>query len=419
MQDVLSGAGEETIQNFQYDLREAKNRTSADLTQNVFRNRQQFIKISKEAEKLKGEMRTLRNLMSDLTGALNQATLTSGSGNGVVSADTQKARRIANRSSVANLEALWTTQLSALYKRVEGSQKYLPAIPGRHIVYENSRWVELNSATWKPKRRVHLIILNDHFLIAADKKRAEGATKDKQGQGQLTAVRCWPLQEVSLVDPYVGAGEKAPAQTRNSVHVRVGAESLTFATGSADGEIKAQLLTTFRRSQEDLRKTLEEEMQSRDRQQDASGYLAGRDAGVLKNSELVEAISENSAPRADVLIDVDGKPQSLRWVEGQIDELDINIALQQFEEAVARVEKFRRIAKGIKSNSLAQNLITLKLNERAAKLEAVLIRYLRDTPSWMTSTKKHVDWLVRLGFEDRAREAYLEARTTTISKRIR
>merc|ERR1711881_481919 len=100
----------------------------------------------------------------------------------------------ANRSSVANLEALWTTQLSALYKRVEGSQKYLPAIPGRHIVYENSRWVELNSATWKPKRRVHLIILNDHFLIAADKKRAEGATKDKQGQGQLTAVRCWPLQ---------------------------------------------------------------------------------------------------------------------------------------------------------------------------------------------------------------------------------
>jgi hypothetical protein len=37
----------------------------------------------------------------------------------------------------------------------------------------------------------------------------------------------------------------------------------------------------------------------------------------------------------------------------------------------------------------------------------------------MSATKKNVDWLVRLGFEDRAREAYLLARTATIAKRLR
>jgi hypothetical protein len=388
----------------------------------VFRNRSQFIKISKEAEKLKGEMRTLRNLMSELTGALNQATLTSGGPGAGGSAETQKARRNANRSSVANLEALWNTQLSALWKRVEGSQKYLPAIPGRHIVYENSRWVELNSATYKPKRRVHLILLNDHFLVAVDKKRPDGPSKEKPGQGQQVAVRCWPLQDVQVAETSgrktPGTGDK-PASSMNAINVRSGTDSVTFATGTGDIEVKRQLLTDFRRAQEDLRKTLEEENQSRDQKQDAAGYLAGRDAGVLRNPDLMEAITEASAPRSDYLIDVDGKPQSLRWVEGQIDELDIDIALQRFEEAVTRVEKFRRIAKGIKNNSLAQNLLMLKLNERAAKLEGVLTRYLKDTPSWMTATKRHVDWLVRLGFEDRAREAYLLARTATIEKVIR
>jgi hypothetical protein len=426
---ILSSASEDAIQAYQSDLREAKSRTSADLTQNVFRNRSQFIKISKGAEQLKEEMRILRTLMAELTGALGQAALTSSSNGGGVSADTQKARRIANRSSVANLEALWTTQLSALWKRVEGSQKYLPAVPGRHIVYENFRWVELNSATWKPRRRVYLILLNDHFLVAAEKKRAEGAGGGRekqgqgQGQGQLVAVRCWQLQDVQIADLATraapgGTGEKA--SSTNAVNVRVGADTYTFATGSADAEIKLQLLTNFRRAQEDLRKTLEEEDQTRsDTRQDAAGYLAGRDPGVPQNADIVEQITETSVPRSDILIDVDGKPQSLRWIEGQIDELDIDIALQRFEESVARVEKFRRIAKGIKNNMMAQNLIVLKLNERAAKLEAVIVRYLRETPSWMTATRKHVDWLVRLGFEDRAREAFLEARTVTINKRLR
>jgi hypothetical protein len=418
---LLADATEDDIMTYQADLRKAKNRTSVDLQDNVFRNRTQFIKISKEAEKLKGEMRMLRNLMSELTGAIGQATAAGGSG-----ADTAKARRIANRSSVANLEALWNTHLQTLWKRVEGSQKYLPAIPGRHIVYESSRWVELNAATWKPRRRVHLIMLNDHLLVAADKKRPEGATngkdtRDKQALQPLIAIRCWPLEEVQMADLAArskpGSGEQATSS--NAINVRVGPDSFTFATGSHEAAEKSALLTTFRRTVEDLRKNKENETQERAKGQDAVGYLAARDAGVLRNPALMDSLDETSMPRSDVLIDVDGKPQSIRWVEAQIDDLDIDIALQKFEEAVARLEKLRRIAKGIKGNSIAQNIVTLKLNERASKLEAVISRYLKETHAWITSTLRNVNWLVRLGFEDRAREAYLEARSEIIKKRVR
>jgi exocyst complex component 8 len=416
---LLADATEEDIQTFQMDLRKAKNRTSVDLQDNVFRNRTQFIKISKEAEKLKGEMRMLRNLMSELTGALGQATSAGSAG-----ADTAKARRLANRSSVANLEALWNTHLQTLWKRVEGSQKYLPAIPGRHIVYESSRWVELNVATWKPRKRVHLIMLNDHLLVAAEKKRAEvqtnGNARDKQATQQLVAIRCWPLQDVQMVDlarREPGTGEKVASS--NAINVRVGADSFTFSTGSSEAAEKVALLTTFRRTVEDLRKNQEMETQERAKGQDTAGYLAARDPGVLRNPALMDSLEETSIARTDILIDVDGKPQSIRWVEAQIDDLDIDIALQKFEEAVARLENLRRIAKGIKGNSVAQNIVTLKLNERAAKLEAVISRYLKDTHAWITSTRRNVDWLVRLGFEDRAREAYLEARSEIIKKRIR
>jgi hypothetical protein len=419
----LADASEEDIFKFQQDLRKVKNRTSTDLQHNVFQNRTQFIKISKEAEKLKGEMRTLRNLMSELTGALGQATSAGGAGT-----DTVKTRRMAHRSSVANLEALWNTHLQTLWKRVEGSQKYLPAIPGRHIVYESSRWVELNAATWKPRRRVHLILLNDHLLVAAEKKRADGTSnardpREKQGPPQLVATRCWPLQDVQMADLATrstpGSGDKANSSNSNAVNVRVGTDSFTFATGSTEAAEKMTLLTTFRRTVEDLRKELEAESQEREKAQDSIGYLATRDNSLLRSPDLLESVKDSSIPRADMLVDVDGKPQSIRWVEAQIDDLDIDIALQRFADAVTRVEDLKRIAKGIKGNSVAQSIITLKLNERASKLAVVITRYLKETHAWKTSTHRNVDWLVRLGYEDRAREAYLEARTETIRKRIR
>ncbi len=78
MANVLADASEQDIVAYQTSLHRMRNRTSTDLQQNVYQNRTQFIRISKEAEKLKSEMRTLRHLMSELranTNALSQESL--------------------------------------------------------------------------------------------------------------------------------------------------------------------------------------------------------------------------------------------------------------------------------------------------------------------------------------------------------
>jgi hypothetical protein len=123
--------------------------------------------------------------------------------------------------------------------------------------------------------------------------------------------------------------------------------------------------------------------------------------------------------KSDMLVDVDGKPQSLRWVEMQMDDLDIDMALQRLEEAVTRIEKLRRVVRGMRGNPTTHDVFNARLDERSSKLAGVITKYLADTHSWLTVTQKNVDWLVRLGFEDRAREAYLEARSQVILKRIR
>ncbi|KAI9876461.1 MAG: exocyst complex component exo84 [Pleopsidium flavum] len=436
--DLLVNASEQDIREYQSSLRKLKYRTSTDLQQNVYQNRTQFIKISKEAEKLKGEMRTLRSLMSELTSALGQATVSGGSAS---TSDLRSpshddraltARKRANRSSVANLEAMWSTQLQALWKNVEQSQKFLPAIPGRHIVHESSHWVELDSATWKSRRPVHIFLLNDHLMVATrKKKRVDQNINGTNGQRQhvatkLVAERCWPLEDIDMVDlasghqgPQSANGASHDRDISNAINVRVGQESFTYRHDQPDSAEKLNLLLTFRRTVEELRKLLRVDAEGNSsKSKDSLSYLAAQDPILSKKNDLLATLN-TSKDRPEILIDVDGKQRNLRWIEGQIDELDIDVALQRFEEGIRKIEGLRKIAKGLKSNAIAHDLITVKVDQRAAKMAAFVNRRLVDTHAFLNATQTNVNWLVRLGFEDQAREAFLEARSVVIVKRAR
>ena len=450
VQSILADATESDIHAYQNELQNVKAHTSADLQHNVYQNRTQFIKISKEADKLKSEMRTLRTLMNEMTGALGHATSAGGVDMQASNALSLADRKRANRSSVANLEAMWSSHLQTLWKRIEGSQKYLPALPGRHIIMESSRWVELNAATWKPRRRVALVLLNDHLLIASEKKRndllanqANQTSPNKrqslynpQSQTTLVADRCWSLQDVSLAD--LSGSQKTARSTssrhtkeqetiKNAINIRAGTESFTYAT--SDTAEKAGLLVAFRKAQEDLRKQMAIEHGERERQMDELALLTGRDPRSLKKAAAAAAEkAENSATEAksgglnrsnSILVDVEGRQQSIRYVEAQIDGLDIDIALQRFEEAVQRVEKLRKLGRNIKGNAFAQEIILAKVNERASTLAGSVARQLVTTSSGAERTKTNVQWLLRLGFEDLARSRYLDARTETLRLRTR
>lgn len=418
MTSLLANASEQDIRDYQSSLKKLQHRTSTDLQQNVYRNRTQFIKISKDAEKLKEEMNTLRGLMSELTSALGQASATSA--NAGIEETTFSSRRNPNRSSVANLETMWNVQLQTLWKTVERSQKFLPVVPGRHIVLESGHWVELDSATWKPKRPVHIVLLNDHLLIAA-KKRKKVDTNNPQARAsaptKLVAEECWPLQDIDMID--LGAVGQDSSESvddpaiPNAVNVRYGQRSFTYRHDTRSSTAKNDLVMTFRRTLEELRKKLRSEAEAAAK----SAEAANGSAAARRKSEFLDMMT--SRDRQDVLVDVDGRQQNMRWVEGQVDDLDMDIAQQHFENAVSRIELLRHLAKQLKNNLTAQEVIVSKVDERAETLGELLLRSLIETHSFLRASKEKIGWLARLGFDDQAREAFLRARSEVITKRAR
>lgn len=389
---ILSDATDQEIRDFQAGLRNLKHRASTDLQQNVYQNRTQFIKISKEADKLKEEMRTLRGLMSELTTSFSQASIHAGvpePTRAPMGDDARsRARKQANRSSVANLEAMWNVQLHALWKNVEGSQKFLPAIPGRHILLEQGAWLELDAATWKARRHAHMFLLNDHLMVAVRRKKRVDPSAMTNGDAaqknttRLVADKCWPLQDIDMVDLALTGSLGAADQKSmsNAISIRCGHESFTYRSDKSSNTEKTDLLLAFRRTADELRKSLRADMEETShKNKETMEYLTTRDPVLSNKTGLLRSLSD-SKNKPVFLIEVDGKHQNLRWVEGQIDDLDSEIALQRFEDAVRRVEKLRRLAKGLKGNMIAQDLITTKVDERARKLAGIALPFHRYTP---------------------------------------
>ena len=331
-------------------------------------------------------MRTLRGLMSELTSTLGQASVGSSAfdlRSPIYEIGATRARKHANRTSVANLEAMWNVQLQALWKNVEGSQKFLPAIPGRHVVHESGYWVELDAATWKPRRPVHIFLLNDHLMVATRKRKridpntlVNGSSVQK-APTKLVAERCWPLQDIDLLDLDLNSIDSPGkhgtgydiTQMSDAISVRFGHQSFTYRGETSANSEKASLLLAFRRAADELRRGLRVDAEdTNNKTKETLDYFATRDPAVSKKVDLLRSISI-SKDRPEILIDVDGKQKNFRWIEAQIDDLDIDVALQRFEEAVKNVEKLRRLAKGLKGNDgIAQNLINIKVDERASKL---------------------------------------------------
>ena len=103
-------------------------------------------------------------------------------------------RRRANRSSIADLTKLYVTQITNLHSTIEGSAKFVPPLPGRHVVIELGNLWCLNAATYKIEYAVHFVLLDDALLVAKRRKKRTG-----EG-GKLVAERCWLLSEINVVD---------------------------------------------------------------------------------------------------------------------------------------------------------------------------------------------------------------------------
>lgn len=108
------------------------------------------------------------------------------------------------RSSVADLRIMYFNQMQALHAQIEGSAKFAPTLPGRHVVGEVEGVLSLNAATYKVVGRVKFVVLDDLVLVARRRRRTAGQGAEKRGgsvgEGKLVAERCWPLNEMLVLD---------------------------------------------------------------------------------------------------------------------------------------------------------------------------------------------------------------------------
>ena len=189
----LMGSSPQDVQNLYQSLKQLQFSTSKDLQANVFNNYASFVSLSHEISTLTSDLSQLSQILnqySNFTHSISNALQREESDR--EDQGLHRGRRGAqNRSSIADLAQIYIVHLQELWQLVDGSQKFLPAVPGRHVIKEYSNWIELNAATWKPMRSVNLILLNDHLLVAV-KKRA------KSQQQKAVANRCWNLTDIEL-----------------------------------------------------------------------------------------------------------------------------------------------------------------------------------------------------------------------------
>ena len=111
----------------------------------------------------------------------------------VVDVHTDRRRNV--RSSVADLRILYANQMQNLHSQIEGAAKYVPTMPGRHIITEMDGVLALNAATYKVDHAVKFVVLDDAVLVARRRRRRNNTESEK-----LVAERCWMLGEMLVLD---------------------------------------------------------------------------------------------------------------------------------------------------------------------------------------------------------------------------
>ena len=85
--------------------------------------------------------------------------------------------------------------MQSLHAQIEGSAKFVPTTPGRHVIAEMDGISALNAATYKPMTAVRFVLLDDAVLVARRRRRRNASESDK-----LVAERCWSLNEMLVLD---------------------------------------------------------------------------------------------------------------------------------------------------------------------------------------------------------------------------
>lgn len=461
----LGAATDVEISKFADRLASLQASLAQDKKDAMYRNYKTFLAVGSEIGTLGSELDQLRKLLNDLHTATtamredaDQFLAGRGGGGGPQPAVPAAAdppgpvRRSnsANRNSVLMLESMWAQELASLFKHVEGAQKYLPAVPGRHVIKESGGWYQLNAATWKPLQPVHIFLLNDHLLVATKKRHRQGENSlSVQPQRRLVADQCWPLQEIKLYDL---DRQYKTGQPGSTLCAKAGSKnSFVFRTEKSDGG--PALLAEFQRAKEELRKRAPSKAETQLRHQDSMNYYATQTPSLNHNRSLLDTFTaaRRAAHSRETSIDITGRTRSLREIDELMNDLDVKIAYRQFPAAVELIESnlpanpnpasstatatatAERLvamttttaaaattsAEVAGSDELAAQVLRMKLEQRMQELTDVLLHELSQDYLSRAEVQANVEQLIQLKAGDRAKRTLLDSRRNLIRRRIK
>jgi hypothetical protein len=315
-----------------------------------FHDYHDFIRVSKEISSLENEMLELKELVKEWKSLPHALQLEETEGGelhpqrnqhgpeltmplaGLIDGTLSRYGR-GNRNSALDLQQIYRAQIMSLWEGIEGSQKFLPYIPGRHLIAEASSFTELNAATYKPKQGVALFLLDDLLLVAVRKKRQMSA------RVRLVAERCFSLGEIVVIDLKDGG------DLTNAVKIKRAKETFVYRTERA--EDKRALLNAFRKVAEELaskrRKESVAEAEARKRE---STLVGGPTPAMLRSPDVAGDRGMSAFPGEDGSVlaaaaatAASEKKDPGRWINDFADELAVAIALREWSDAVAMVEK--------------------------------------------------------------------------------
>ena len=137
--------------------------------------------VSKEVSTLESEMQELKEALNEWKNMpsllhIDDSASVAGAFPVVLAetyTDIATERRRNVRSSIADLRVLYANQMQTLHAQIEGSSKFVPTTPGRHVITEIDSIYALNSATYKVDHSCRFVLLDD-----AD-KRFQGTRVDE------------------------------------------------------------------------------------------------------------------------------------------------------------------------------------------------------------------------------------------------
>ncbi|KAL1669579.1 Cullin repeat-like-containing domain protein [Schizophyllum commune] len=404
LKSKLANSTEAEIKSLQSSLRRAQGDMAVELQRNVFNNYAEFVQISKEISTLENEMLELKESLSEYKSMPSLLHIPDPSTNG----STMSTFR---RSSVADLRIMYFNQMQALHAQIEGSAKFAPTTPGRHVVNEMDGVAALNAATYKVVGKVKFVILDDLVLVARRRRRTAGAETrgGSISEGKLVAERCWPINEMMVLDT-----KDSPTMT-NVFKIRHGKETNVYRTDTpAD---KKALLSQFRQVAEELADKRRKEREGEHERRKSMWTGADR-SSMAFNPDRLPPMNDwmaDLARNAGVNVGSSANDKSERdgrWVGEWADELTVAIALREWEKAVALVEQ------GKAKSSMMPSLAT-KLPILSSQLTSALLQSLSMPSNRKSTVIALISWLLRLEAGPAARSTFLNMRTQVLRSLVR